>query len=247
MGQKSTTVRRALCADCLQSFPEEGLVGLRGRSLCEPCRLRAEKVSARQEGHFPGNPEPIPAARGMRADAAGWCSGRRWEWRLPFLLWFCWILACHLASPTYGSLFKPLNLGIHELGHIIFGPLGQAPGMAGGTILQCLAPILAIVMFLRQKDLFAIAVCLGWLSTNLFDVATYIGDARAMALPLVRPGGGAAIHDWNFLLGRYGLLEWDSVLAFALRSCGTAAMAVAIAGGAWLLAMMAFPPRREAG
>jgi len=178
----------------------------------------------------------------LHRDALVWCQEKRWwGWRLPFLLFFAYILVRHLASPDYQSIFKGLNLGIHELGHFVFGFLGEFMGVAGGTLLQCLVPIGSMAMFLRQRDFFAIAVCFGWLSTNLFDVATYAGDARAMELPLVSPGVGDVIHDWNYLLGQTGLLKADQTIAFLFRAGGVLTMLVCLIAGGWLLWKMARP------
>ena len=99
-------------------------------------------------------------------------------------------------------------------------------------------------MFWRQRDLFAIAVAIAWLSTSLFDVAVYAGDARTLVLPLVTPGGGDPIHDWNSMLGRLALLSWDKGIALALRAAGTALMAAAIALGGWVLWLMLDEGRR---
>ncbi len=171
-----------------------------------------------------------------------WTQEKRWwGWRLPFLLFFAYILVRHLGSPDYQSIFKGLNLGIHELGHFVFGLMGEFIGTLGGTLLQCLVPIGSMAMFLRQRDFFAIAVCFGWLSTNLFDVATYAGDARAMELPLVSPGAGDVIHDWNYLLGQTGLLKADQTIAFLFRACGVLTMLACLAAGGWLLWKMARP------
>ena len=59
-------------------------------------------------------------------------------------------------------------------------------------------PVLSMAMFWRQRDFFAIAVCFGWLSENLFDVATYAGDARSRHLHLITPGGdrGTTTRPW---------------------------------------------------
>ncbi|CAN5302026.1 hypothetical protein BH24GEM2_BH24GEM2_19030 [soil metagenome] len=43
-----------------------------------------------------------------------------------------------------------------------------------------------------------------------------MADARAQRLPLV--GGGE--HDWAYLLGRMGLLEYDQTLANAVQLAG---------------------------
>ena len=240
MTTRSTVTKRDLCRSCFQSFPEEELTGLRGRILCAACRQRAEKTAAQEETiqRTVGPPVADSLPGRLVGWAETWCAGRLWQWRLPFLLWFGWILLHHLGNPNYQSLFKPLNLGIHELGHYVFRPFGELLAAAGGTILQCLAPVISAVLFVRQRDPFAVAVCIAWLSTNLFDVAIYAGDARAMALPLVTPGGGAVQHDWNFILGRLGLLAWDRTIAGAFRWTGIASMAAAIALGGWFLWLM---------
>jgi hypothetical protein len=108
----------------------------------------------------------------------------------------------HIQDNQFQSIFKGLNLGLHELGHFIFAPFGEFMHVAGGSIFQCLVPIIAMIMFRAQKDFFAIAIAFGWLSTNLYEVATYAGDAQAQQLNLVSPtaGGGDIIHDWNWLL-----------------------------------------------
>jgi hypothetical protein len=178
----------------------------------------------------------------LLADARAWCRGRSWPARAPLLAWLAWILIHHLADPGYTSLFGGLNLGVHELGHPLFSFLGDFMGALGGSLLQCLAPVLSAAMFARQRDYFAIAACAGWLSTNLFEVARYVGDARALELPLVTPFGGEPRHDWNFLLGAMGLLPWDLAIAAGLRLAAVAAMLAALGTGGWLLWQMRARP-----
>lgn len=166
------------------------------------------------------------------------CAGRNPWLRAPLVLLLCWAWMRHAADPVYRSLFGGLNLGVHELGHFVFGPFGDIPGALGGSLLQCLLPFAGMAMFLRQRDLFAIAFAWGWLGTNLFEVATYAGDAVAMRLPLVTPGGGHPIHDWNYVLGAMGWLRHTESLEAALRASAHGCMALATGGGAWLLARM---------
>jgi hypothetical protein len=150
---------------------------------------------------------------------AAWCAGRSWLARAPLVLWFAWIGARHLADPLYSSVFGALNLGLHEGGHLLFSWFGTFLGVLGGTFTQLAAPVLAAVMFWRQPDYFALPICGAWLATNLYDVATYMADARAMELPLVNVGGGEPeiAHDWNYLLGTVGLLARDTFLAGCVR------------------------------
>jgi len=172
-------------------------------------------------------------------NAHAWCAGRVPYGRALLLAYFLYIGVRHIASASYNSLFKMLNLGIHELGHFVFAFFGEFLQIAGGTILQCLVPIISMFMFYRQRDFFAIAIAFGWLSTNLFDVATYMADARDMMLPLVSPFGGEDIvHDWNYLLSALGLLEWDTRLAFLVRVAAVVSMLICLIFGGWLIGNM---------
>ncbi|MDQ7778245.1 MAG: hypothetical protein RDV41_00855 [Planctomycetota bacterium] len=181
----------------------------------------------------------------LREEIDRWCRGRLWLVRLPLLAWFAYILVRSLADSEYTSLFSSLNLGIHELGHFVFELLGEFIGMAGGTVAQCLAPIISVAMFYRQRDFFAIAVCFGWLSTNLFDVAIYASDARAQSLQLLSPFGRPVQHDWHYLLGKLGLLSADTTIGFLLRAAATLSMLVCLVGGTWVLWLMFRPPAHD--
>ena len=102
----------------------------------------------------------------VKEDAVDWCKGRNWIWRLPFLIWFSYVLIRHLGDPMYNSILGGLNLGIHEFGHLVTGPLGTFICVSGGTIFQILIPLLSVYNFLRQRDYFSASLCFGWLSTN---------------------------------------------------------------------------------
>jgi len=164
--------------------------------------------------------------------------GKNWKWRLPVLLWFLYVSIRYLTNPDYSCILSPLNLGIHELGHFIFSFFGRFLYTLGGTIFQVSVPVLAGFNFYRQKDFFAISLSLGWLSTNLFDIARYVADARAQILPLVSPFGESAIHDWNYMLDKLGLLPYDLVLASILRIAAVISMAICFLSGAWILWQM---------
>ncbi len=177
----------------------------------------------------------------LRTGALAWTRGRLWYVRFPLLLWLGNIFRHQLRDQDYASLFAGLNLGIHELGHFVFAPLGEFMGMAGGSILQCLAPIVAAWIFWRQEDYFAISVAWCWLGINLFEVARYAADARSQILPLVSPVSGDPIHDWNYLLGTLGLLRQDQAIAGAIRALASASTLVGLGTGAWLLWKMYRP------
>lgn len=178
-------------------------------------------------------PHPLLAGEGnvigrLIDDLDRWCQGRWWHIRTPALLFFAFTWIQHAGDSMYQSMFKGLNLGIHELGHYVFGPIGDLMGAWGGSLLQCLIPIIAMAMFLKQRDYFAIAFAWGWLGTNFFEVSTYVADAVRMELPLVTPGGGHAIHDWNYILGDLGWLMKTQSLAELHRTAGHASFLVCL-------------------
>ena len=181
----------------------------------------------------------------FRREARAWAQGRWWPLRVLLTLYFAYVLIRHLGSAEYNSGFGGINLGIHELGHVIFSPFGQFASVLGGSFWQLAVPLLAFWIFQRQEDYFAHAVAACWLGTSFFNMATYIGDARARVLPLVSPfGGEEIIHDWNYLLGTMGLLPLDGALAFLTRVLAFGAMAAGLAWGGWLVAVMAGWGRR---
>ena len=148
-----------------------------------------------------------------------------------------------LADYEYWTLFSGLTLGVHEAGHVLFSPFGELLEVAGGSITQVAVPILVAFLFLRQREYFGIAVALAWLSMSLSNLATYIGDARDQILPLVSMGSGDPIHDWHYLLGRFGMLGDDRSLARFTDFVAMLSLAAAVLLGLWLCAAM----RRTAG
>ena len=172
--------------------------------------------------------------------------GKVWWYRIPLLIPFVWIFCRHLANPEYGSIFAGINLAIHEGGHLFFMWFGNDfLAVAGGTMLQCLCPVVTGIMFHKQRDFFAIGVACFWLGTNFAHIAPYAADARAQMLPLVSPFPGAPGHDWNYLLGALGLLRLDHVIGGAFRVAGIVTMGAGLFGSSWVLRVMARVNRAE--
>jgi hypothetical protein len=135
---------------------------------------------------------------------------------------------CALSPNTYRWL-DLVNLVFHEAGHAVFGLFGDFLGVLGGTLMQVLIPAIATGHFVLYGQRWSGMVTLLWVSQSLFNVSVYVKDARAQALPLL--GGDDAIHDWNWLLGRLGLLSWDQVIGGAIYATGLVVFAVSILGG----------------
>src|SRR5437868_13304510 len=90
------------------------------------------------------------------------------------------------------------NLVVHEGGHNLFGWFGPTLGLWGGTLLQWLVPLLLASYFFTQRQTTGFAFCLFFFFENWLYTATYMADARAMALPLVTTGDPDNVeHDWH--------------------------------------------------
>ena len=111
------------------------------------------------------------------------------------------VFAFVLRSPV--PVFDWIDLGVHELGHMIVMSGPRMLHFLAGSLLQVLVPAgLAVYFFWKQRDLAGAGFCTAWAGTSAWDVSVYIADAPVQALPLV--GGGT--HDWAYLLGPRG---WD--------------------------------------
>jgi hypothetical protein len=150
------------------------------------------------------------------------------------LAYLAYVSVRSLNDDEYWTIFAGITLGVHEAGHVVFGPFGELLAVAGGSIMQLAVPVIVALLFLRQREYFGIAVALAWLSMSLSDLATYIGDARSQDLPLVSMGSGDPIHDWHYILGRFGMLGDDHALARFTRFIAVLSLLLAIGWGAWL-------------
>jgi hypothetical protein len=147
-----------------------------------------------------------------------------------------------LAAPETWSFIDGINLPVHESGHLVFAPLGGTMALLGGSLLQLLFPLALAAVFTLHGDEHAASLGVWWVGQNFVNVSTYIGDAQAMALPMV----GAGEHDWNMLLSDWGLLAQSTQLAQLARGFGFLVMLVATVWGVFEAASAPAPPRRVA-
>lgn len=161
------------------------------------------------------------------------------------LAYLAYVAYRSLTDFEYWNIFEGITLVVHESGHVIFSPFGELIEAAGGSITQIAAPVIAALLFLRQREYFGISVALAWLSMSLGNLAAYVGDARTQDLPLVSIGSGDPIHDWHFILGRLGMLGDDHSLARFTLFLGALSLIAAVALGAWLCASMRTLPAKQ--
>jgi hypothetical protein len=121
-----------------------------------------------------------------------------------------------------------VNLAFHEAGHLFLSFGGRTLHVLGGTFGQLVFPVACAVHFLRSDRAFEAALMGVWGAESLMNVARYLGDAEAQALPLV----GGHIHDWNWLLSGAGMLSACQELAFALHALASLLAVAALAAAA---------------
>lgn len=117
-----------------------------------------------------------------------------------------------------------INLLIHEGGHGVFKIFGKYIYTMGGSLMQIIIPGMFIVFYLIKKNRFGAQFFLIWLGENLFNISVYASDARAQKLPLL--GGNRVYHDWHYLLGEIGLLDYDQAVGLFIYSLGIAAFVI---------------------
>lgn len=143
------------------------------------------------------------------------------------------------------SFIHGANLLIHEFGHLFFSISGdEVIIVLGGSIMQVFIPVLFTLYFLWKRQYYSGAVTLFWVGQNFFDVAVYVRDARALQLPLVGVGGdgGEIIHDWNFLLDKWGLLLQDIAIAHVLYFIGGLLLLASLGFGVYYSFHHSFQP-----
>lgn len=144
-----------------------------------------------------------------------------WTWQ------FLWT---PLSADAMDSFLHLPNLVFHEAGHIIFAPLGSFMASLGGSLLQCLIPVVAAIAFVRQEQPFSAAICAWWAGQNLIDLAPYIADARALRLTLLGGRTGAEVegHDWEYLLTQLGVIHLDRSIGTVTHAVGMLVMVAAL-------------------
>lgn len=125
-----------------------------------------------------------------------------------------------LSSQKWVRILDDANLVFHEAGHVFYGLLGSTLGLYGGTLGQLTFPLIATVTFFFRRRPVSTAICGVWFFENFLNIARYMADARARALPLV--GGGD--HDWFTIFARWGSLASDRKIAKVVEIIGWVGM-----------------------
>jgi hypothetical protein len=125
---------------------------------------------------------------------------------LPSIIMLPIIIYWIFSRGNYG-LLDNADLIIHEGGHLIFIFFGKFIYTLGGTLMQLILPLIIAFYFFRNMYKTGVQVALLWLGQNLINISVYAADARARKLHLL--GGNKVYHDWTYMLGTLGILDYD--------------------------------------
>jgi len=162
----------------------------------------------------------------------GWQPLARWAAAAWLVFYALFLIQLARGSGPFLMLdlvFVPL----HEGGHLLFGYLGHALMIAGGTILQLLVPLALGIFFCFQRQIAGTAFCLFCFFEQFLPTATYMADARAQELPLITVGDPEFVeHDWFTMFSGMGVLNHDTQIASVVRMVGWIGMLGVMA---WLI------------
>jgi hypothetical protein len=122
-------------------------------------------------------------------------------------------------------IIDTIDLFIHEGGHGIFSFFGRFIYFLGGSLMQIILPVTAIIVFLRTSGLRSLIGTLYWLGHNMINVSIYIDDAPKQQLTLI---SRHAIHDWRWLCNSMGIMDSAGDLASVVAFLGTVGLLGAI-------------------
>lgn len=126
-----------------------------------------------------------------------------------FVLLLAVYIILHRGTYTW---IDNVDLIIHEAGHLFFFFFGKFIYTLGGTLMQLIIPGILVHYFHRHEYRTGTQVSLLWMGQNFVNISVYAADARARRLPLL--GGKSVYHDWNYMLDKLGLLQYDAEVGY---------------------------------
>lgn len=155
-----------------------------------------------------------------------------------FLYLFTQILSFNLENSNNillsGLYF--IEFGVHEASHLIFFFLPAIFVAAAGSVGQLAFTLLILAATLKAKAYFASVFAGLWIMLALHNIGRYMADASAQLIPLIGPGETVQ-HDWNYIFGQLGWLQYDTAIGGATIFIGTVIGVQSLAFGLILITM----------
>jgi hypothetical protein len=150
--------------------------------------------------------------------------------------WFAFVQGTRI--PLLGLV----DLGFHELGHLLTYPFPDVVTAAMGSVTQVAVPAGLAAYFLAVRgDRLGGSLCLGWAGASAADAGVYIADAPFEELALL----GEGEHDWAFVLGAEHLdaLDQAATVAAWVKGLGVLLWFAGLAICCWDLMLAPAEPR----
>jgi hypothetical protein len=158
-----------------------------------------------------------------KAEADNLCNKiKRW---IPSVIILPIVVIWIVNRGEYG-LLDNIDLVIHEAGHFFFSFFGKFIYTLGGTLMQIILPSIIALFFFRNNYRTGVQFGLLWLGQNFINISVYAADARARKIPLL--GGNKVYHDWHYILGELGILEYDQEVGYVLVGIAIIIFTVAV-------------------
>jgi hypothetical protein len=151
-----------------------------------------------------------------------WNKIKRW---IPSVIILPIVVIWIVNRGEYG-LLDNIDLVIHEAGHFFFSFFGKFIYTLGGTLMQIILPSIIALFFFRNNYRTGVQFGLLWLGQNFINISVYAADARSRKIPLL--GGNKVYHDWHYLLGEIGILEFDQEVGYVLVGIAILIFTVAV-------------------
>jgi hypothetical protein len=181
-------------------------------------------------------------------EARDWARGAGgWWWRAPAIAWGATMAWWTITERQSVNIVAALTFQVHEFGHVAFSLFGTFVTVLGGSLMQLLVPLGALLLMRRSKDFFGVAFAGTWLAQSLVDLGYYIGDSRALQRDYVSLGGEAGDandgsettgHDWQYLLQKTHLIQHDTQIAAVVRLLGEIVLISSLLLAGYLLVQM---------
>jgi hypothetical protein len=124
-----------------------------------------------------------------------------------------------------------VDLGIHELGHLVTVWAPWRVTAVAGSVFQIAVPLaLAGYFGFTRREWWAAAPLLAWAGASARNVAVYIADAPYQRLELW--GGPGVLHDWAQILAGQPM-RFAGAIAWTVNAAGWAAIAAALVVALW--------------
>jgi hypothetical protein len=124
-----------------------------------------------------------------------------------------WLLLLASTGDRWVPILDHANLVFHEAGHLLVGIFSPRMSVYGGVLGQLLFPVVFTINFWSRRHTLGFALSFAWLCESMLNNATYMGDARAMDLPLIGGLDPETHHDWREIFRRWGILDLDTAWA----------------------------------